>query len=67
MKIRNMLQQPLELDFGEDVYRISATETGEIDDKYKDHSVLERNAENIQIFVEKDKPKEKAIEKKSDK
>jgi hypothetical protein len=65
MKIKNLLHQPLELDFQDKVYRFQPRELKEnVEEKYLDHPVLKRNKENIKVFPQpkpakvKDKDKE---------
>lgn len=64
MKVKNMLFQPLELDFEKDyVVRLNARDEGEIKDKYVDHPVFKRNKKDLQILTQPKAKKEKATDK----
>ena len=55
MKVKNLLHQPLELDFGpKAVYRMEARAEIEIPDKYAEHKTFKRNEKDLDILV---KPK----------
>lgn len=62
MKVKNLLHQPLELDFGkgEAVVRFNARETKEIPDKYAEHKTFKRNENDLQIIVKPKAVKETA-------
>ena len=61
MKVKNLLHQPLELDFGMDeVIRLNAREVKDIDDNYATHKVFLRNAKDLQVLVKPKAVKEKA-------
>lgn len=50
MKVRNLLYQPIELDFGKDVYRFNAGETIDIPSKYKGHATFKLNAKAVTVL-----------------
>lgn len=62
MKVKNLLHQPLELDFGKDeaVIRFNARETKEVPDKYADHKVFKRNEGDLQVLAKPKTAKETA-------
>ena len=63
MKIKNLLHQPLELDFGKgEVIRINAREARDIDDKYASHEVFLRNSGELLVITKPKVVKEKATD-----
>lgn len=68
MKIKNLLHQPLELDFGEkEVYRFNAREVKEIPDKYANHKVFKRNEKDLLILVKPKATKQNATDTQTQK
>lgn len=63
MKVKNLLFQPLELDFGKgEVVRILAREHAEIEDKFANHTAFLRNEKDLQIVTKPKVVKEKALD-----
>lgn len=62
MEVKNLLHQPLELDFGKEVIRFKAREIREVADKYANHEVFKRNASDLHVFAKPKAVKEKAID-----
>lgn len=68
MKVKNLLHQPLELDFEKDeVIRFNAREIKEIPDKYAEHKVFKRNENDLQVIVKPKVTKEKATDPQPEK
>ena len=68
MKVKNLLFQPLELDFGKgEVVRIVGREQVEIDDKFASHPVFLRNAKDLQVITKPKVVKEKANDTQTEK
>lgn len=60
MQVKNLLHQPLELDFGKsDVFRFNAREVKEIPDKFEAHPTFQRNSKDLQVIAKTKTTKDK--------
>lgn len=60
MQVKNLLHQPLELDFGKSaVIRFNAREVKEVPDKYESHPTFQRNAKDLQVIAKPKTAKDK--------
>ena len=67
MKVKNLLNQPLELDFGKEVYRFNAREEKDIPDKYVENRTFKRNEKDLHVLVKPKITKEKASDTETEK
>ena len=63
-KVKNLLHQPLILDFGKEVIRFNAREEKTVKDDYLTTPTFKRNEKDLFVFVEPQVAKDAAVDTK---